>query len=130
MIKKTFLIFILSFISIQSYAIVGDVYICEMTEAIQIKEGKLTRFIPQKFKFTIKSNNIIEFGLEKNYFSGVQFKVTQSSQDGNQFSGDEFSYANGDFYFADVINLYSVEGFKLSATALSAVCSILLDNTV
>ncbi|MDP7553624.1 MAG: hypothetical protein QF447_03420 [Candidatus Thioglobus sp.] len=42
--KKIFLLMLFIFIANQAYAIMSDVYICEMTEAIQIKDVKLARF--------------------------------------------------------------------------------------
>jgi len=66
--KKTLLILFLSLLSTQGFAKVGDVYYCEMTQAIELKEGRLINYIPQKFKFTIDSDNMIKFGLDSNYF--------------------------------------------------------------
>ena len=42
--EKKLLILILSLLSIQSFAKVGDVYYCEMTQAIELKEGKLITY--------------------------------------------------------------------------------------
>ena len=128
--KKTLLILVLSFLSTQGFAKVGDVYYCEMTQAIELKEGKLINYIPQKFKFTIESDNILRFGLDTNYFRGSAFKVIEFSNNGEQFYGDNFKYSYGDFYFAEVFRWASSEVDTLTATAVSATCSIVEDYSV
>ena len=128
--KKTLLILFLSFLSSQSFAKVGDVYYCEMTQAIELKEGKLINYIPQKFKFTIDSENMIRFGLDANYFRGSTFNVIEFSDNGEQFYGDNFEYSYGDFYFAEVFRWPSTDVDALTATAVSATCAILEDNAV
>ena len=128
--KKTLLILILSLLSIQGFAKVGDVYYCEMTQAIELKEGKLINYIPQKFKFTIESDNIIRFGLDTNYFIGSAFEVIEFSKNGEQFYGDNFEYSYGNFYFAEVFRWASTDVDKLTATAVSATCAILEDYAV
>ena len=128
--KKTLLILILSLLPIQSFAKVGDVYYCEMTQAIELKEGKLINYIPQKFKFTIESDNILRFGLDTNYFIGSAFEVIEFSNNGEQFYGDNFKYTYGDFYFAEVFRWNLTEVDTLTATAVSATCSIVEDYSV
>ena len=128
--KKTLLILFLSFLSTQGFAKVGDVYYCEMTQAIELKEGRLINYIPQKFKFTIDSDNMIRFGLDANYFKGSAFEVIEFSNNGEQFYGDNFEYSYGDFYFAKVFRWASTEVDTLTATAVSATCAIVEDYTV
>ena len=128
--KKTLLILILSLLPIQSFAKAGDVYYCEMTQAIELKEGKLINYIPQKFKFTIESDNIIRFGLDTNYFRGSAFEVIEFSNNGEQFYGDNFEYSYGDFYFAEVFRWPSTDVDALTATAVSATCAILEEYSV
>jgi len=128
--KKKLLILIIPLLSIQSFAKVGDVYYCEMTQAIELKEGKLINYIPQKFKFTIESDNMIRFGLDANYFKGSAFKVIEFSNNGEQFYGDNFEYSYGNFYFAEVFRWASTEVDTLTATAVSATCSIVEDYSV
>ena len=128
--KKKLLILILPLLSIQSFAKVGDVYYCEMTQAIELKEGKLINYIPQKFKFTIESDNMIRFGLDANYFKGSAFEVIEFSNNGEQFYGDNFEYSYGNFYFAEVFRWASTEVDTLTATAVSATCSIVEDYSV
>jgi len=128
--KKTLLIFFLSFLSAQGFAKAGDVYYCEMTQAIELKEGKLINYIPQKFKFTIDSDNMIRFGLDSNYFKGSTFDVIEFSNNGEQFYGDNFKYSYGDFYFAEVFRWILAEVDTLTATAVSATCSIVEDYSV
>ena len=128
--KKTLLILFLSLLSTQGFAKVGDVYYCEMTQAIELKEGRLINYIPQKFKFTIDSDNIIRFGLDANYFQGSTFEVIEFSNNGEQFYGDNFEYSYGNFYFAEVFRWLSTDVVQLTATAVSATCAILEDYSV
>ena len=128
--KKTLLTFIFFLLLTQGFAKVGDVYYCEMTQAIELKEGKLINYIPQKFKFTIDSENMIRFGLDANYFKGSAFEVIGFSDNGEQFYGDNFEYSYGDFYFAEVFRWPSTEVDKLTTTAVSATCAILEDYAV
>ena len=128
--KKTLLTLIFFLLSTQGFAKVGDVYYCEMTQAIELKEGKLINYIPQKFKFTVESENIIRFGLDANYFRGSAFEVIEFSDNGEQFYGDNFEYSYGNFYFAEVFRWVSTDVDKLTATAVSATCAILEDYAV
>ena len=128
--KKTLLILIFFLLSTHSFAKVGDVYYCEMTQAIELKEGKLVNYISQKFKFTIESDNLIRFGLDTNYFRGSAFKVIEFSNNGEQFYGDNFEYSYGDFYFAEVFRWTSTDVDKLTATAVSATCAIVEEYSV
>ena len=128
--KKTLLILFLFFLSTQGFAKVGDVYYCEMTQAIELKEGKLINYIPQKFKFTIDSDNMIRFGLDPNYFRGSTFEVIEFSDNEEKFYGDNFEYSYGDFYFADVFRWPSADVDALTATAVSATCAILEEYSV
>ena len=128
--KKTLLILFLSLLSTQGFAKVGDVYYCEMTQAIELKEGKLVNYIPQKFKFTVDSDNMIRFGLDTNYFIGSAFEVIEFSNNGEQFYGDNFKYSYGDFYFAEVFRWPSTDVDALTATAVSATCAILEEYSV
>jgi len=128
--QKTILVLIFFLLPTHSFAKVGDVYYCEMTQAIELKEGKLINYIPQKFKFTIDSDNIIRFGLDDNYFKGSTFEVIEFSNNGEQFYGDNFEYSYGDFYFAKVFRWASTEVDTLTATAVSATCAIVEDYTV
>ena len=128
--KKKLLVLIFFLLSTKSFAKVGDVYYCEMSQAIELKEGKLINYIPQKFKFTIDSDNMIRFGLDSNYFKGSTFEVIEFSNNGEQFYGDNFEYSYGDFYFAKVFRWASTEGDTLTATAVSATCAILEEYSV
>ena len=127
--KKTLLFLFLSFLSAQGFAKVGDVYYCEMTQAIELKEGRLINYIPQKFKFTIDSDNMVRFGLDPNYFRGSTFEVIEFSDNDEQFYGDNFEYSYGNFYFADVFRWPSTDD-ALTATAVSATCAILEEYSV
>jgi len=127
--QKTILVLIFFLLSTNSFAKVGDVYYCEMTQAIELKEGKLINYIPQKFKFTIDSDNMVRFGLDPNYFRGSTFEVIEFSNNGEQFYGDNFEYSYGNFYFADVFRWPSTDD-ALTATAVSATCAILEEYSV
>ena len=128
--QKTILVLIFFLLPTHSFAKVGDVYYCEMTQAIELKEGKLINYIPQKFKFTIDSDNMIRFGLDSNYFKGSTFDVIEFSNNGEQFYGDNFKYSYGDFYFAEVFRWPSTNVDALTATAVSATCAILEEYSV
>ena len=128
--KKTLLILFISFLSTQGFAKVGDIYYCEMTQAIELKEGRLINYIPQKFKFTIDPDNILRFGLDPNYFRGSTFEIIEFSDNGEQFYGDNFEYSYGNFYFAEVFRWLSTDVDQLTATAVSATCAILEDYSV
>ena len=128
--QKIILVLIFFLLPTHSFAKVGDVYYCEMTQAIELKEGKLINYIPQKFKFTIESDNMITFGLDANYFKGSAFEVIEFSNNGEQFYGDNFEYYYGNFYFAEVFRWVSTDIGTLTATAVSATCSIVDDYSV
>jgi hypothetical protein len=101
-----------------------------MTQAVEIKKGKLINYIPQKFKFRIIKKDLIEFGQEANYFSGLELKVLEYSFNGEQFYGENFEYSFGSFYFADVFRWPSEDMTTLTATMLSAECSVVDDYSV
>jgi len=122
------LVFIL--LPLSTFSKVGDFYYCEMTQAIEIKEGKLINYIPQKFKFRVVRDDLIQFGNDANYFKGIEFKINDMSQSGEQFYGDNFEYSYGSFYFAEVFRWPSDDIDKLTATALSAECSVVDDYSV
>jgi hypothetical protein len=128
--KNIFLVILFSWIPLSALSEVGDLYYCEMTQAVEIKEGKLINYIPQKFKFRIVKSDLIEFGQEANYFSGLELKVLEFSSNGEQFYGENFEYSHGSFYFADVFRWPSEDIDKLSATMLSAQCSVVDDYSV
>ena len=57
--KKIILVFYLVVFSLSALSAVGDLYYCEMTQAVEIKEGRLIKYIPQKFKFRISRRVIL-----------------------------------------------------------------------
>ena len=120
----------LSIIPFSAFSEVGDHYYCEMTQAVEIKEGKLINYIPQKFKFRIIKSDLIEFGQEANYFSGLELKVLEFASNGEEFYGENFEYSYGSFYFADVFRRLSGGINKLTATMLSAECAVVDDYSV
>jgi len=77
MMKKILFFLIFTCISSQSFSAVGDLYYCEMTQAIELKEDKLIQYIPQKFKFTILEDNLIRFGMDANYFRGIELEIIE-----------------------------------------------------
>ena len=128
--KKIILAFLFSFFSLSTLAAVGDLYYCEMTQAVELKEDRLIKYIPQKFKFRIVEDNLIEFGEDANYFNGLELEIIEFRNDYEQFYGDNFEYSYGSFYFADVIRWPADDYDKLTATAVSAQCSIVDDYSV
>ena len=60
---RNFLVLFLCSIPFSAFSEVGDLYYCEMTQAIEIKEGKLIQYIPQKFKFRVVNQDLIQFGV-------------------------------------------------------------------
>ena len=128
--KKFFLIILLSWAPLSVLSEVGDLYYCEMTQAVEIKEGKLINYIPQKFKFRIIKSDLIEFGQEANYFSGLELKVLEFASNGEEFYGENFEYSYGSFYFADVFRRLSGGINKLTATMVSAECAVVDDYSV
>ena len=123
-------ILLLSAMPFCAYSKVGDLYYCQMTQAIEIKEGKLINYIPQKFKFRVVQEDLIQFGTDANYFSGIEFKIIDFAENGEQFYGDNFEFSFGSFYFAEVFRWPSENGDTLTATAVSAECSAIEDYSV
>ena len=128
--RKLFWILCLSLIPFCGFSKVGDLYYCEMIQAIEIKEGKLIKYIPQKFKFRVVNKDLIQFGADSNYFSGTELKVIDFSDNGEQFYGDNFEFSFGSFYFAEVFRWPSDDVDTLTATAVSAECSAVEDYSV
>ena len=128
--RNIFLILMLSMIPLSAFSKVGDLYYCEMTQAIEIKEGKLINYIPQKFKFRVVQENLLQFGSDVNYFSGLELKIVDFAENGEQFYGDNFEFSFGNFYFAEVFRWPSEGKDTLTATALSAECSAVDDYSV
>ena len=52
------------------------------------------------------------------------------SDNSEQFYGDNFGYSYGDFYFAEIFRWPSTDVDALTATAVSATCSIVEDYSV
>ena len=123
-------ILLLSAMPFCAYSKAGDLYYCEMTQAIEIKEGKLINYIPQKFKFRVVEEDLIQFGTDANNFSGIEFKIIDFAENGEQFYGDNFEFSFGSFYFAEVFRWPSENGDTLTATAVSAECSAIEDYSV
>ena len=128
--RKLFWILVLSLLPFCAFSKVGDLYYCEMTQAIEIKEGKLIKYIPQKFKFRVVNKDLIQFGADSNYFSGTELKIIDFSENGEQFYGDNFEFSFGSFYFAEVFRWPSDDVDTLTATAVSAECSAVEDYSV
>ena len=128
--RKLFWILFISLLPFCAFSKVGDLYYCEMTQAIEIKEGKLIKYIPQKFKFRIVNKDLIQFGADSNYFSGTELKIIDFSENGEQFYGDNFEFSFGSFYFAEVFRWPSDDVDTLTATAVSAECSAVEDYSV
>ena len=117
-------------LSFSAFSATGDLYYCEMIQAVELKEERLIKYIPQKFKFRIIGNNSIKFGMDENYFKDLELAIEDFSNNSEQFYGESFEYSYGSFYFADVMRWPSEGVDKLTATALSAQCSIVDDFTI
>ena len=128
--RNFLLVLMLSIIPLSAFSKVGDLYYCEMTQAIEIKEGKLINYIPQKFKFRVVQEDLLQFGNDVNYFSGLELKIVDYAENGEQFYGDNFQFSFGSFYFAEVFRWPSEDKDTLTATALSAECSAVDDYSV
>ena len=128
--KKFILFIMINCLSFSAISAIGDLYYCEMIQAVELKEERLIKYIPQKFKFRITANNSIKFGIDENYFKDLELAIEDFSNNGEQFYGESFEYSYGSFYFADVMRWPSEGVDKLTATALSAQCSIVDDFTI
>ena len=128
--KKVILFVIINCLTFPALSAVGDLYYCEMIQAVELKEERLIKYIPQKFKFRMTENNSIEFGIDENYFKDLELVIEDFSNNGEQFYGESFEYSYGSFYFADIIRWPSEGIDKLTATAVSAQCSIVDDYTI
>ena len=83
----------------------NDVYFCEMTKFLEIRDGKVKIFQNEKFKFK-REKDYINFGSEKNIFENVKIDINFSS--GEMFDGGRpnmvFSYVDGKFYYSGVFS--------------------------
>ena len=128
--KKIILFVIINSLSFPVLSAIGDLYYFEMIQAVELKEERLIKYIPQKFKFRMTEYNSIKFGMDEYYFKNLELAVEDFSSNGEQFYGESFEYSYGSFYFADVIR-WPLEGIdELTATAVNAQCSIVDDFTI
>ena len=128
--KKIILFVIINCLSFPALSAAGDLYYCEMIQAVELKEDGLVNYIPQKFKFRVVNQDLIQFGGDSNYFSGLELKIIDFSENGEQFYGDNFEFSFGSFYFAEVFRWPSDDIDTLTATALSAECAAVDDYSV
>ena len=111
------LIFLLFFSTLKAWSDVGDVYYCEMTNFLSIKNHQLLNHKLEKFNFTRDTNKII---LNSSYyFDNYSMNVEWSTE--NLFSGSKGSYSL--FSYEDGNFIYSRSDFN-EATMISATCSI------
>ena len=116
-------LFLVSFGSV-SMAGVGDVYYCETTHYVEIREHRLLRHKPMKFKFIWESENKIKFGSDNNYFMDMSSKSVTSSFPSHEyfmattkpFSLGVFGFDSGNFNYAYA----STKGHKV--VAITAKC--------
>ena len=128
--KKIILFIIINCLSFPVLSAIGDLYYCEMIQAVELKEERLINYIPQKFKFRVTENKTIQFGQDENYFKNLELSVGEFASNGEQFYGESFEYSYGSFFFADVIRWPADDFDTLTATAVSAQCSIIDDYTI
>lgn len=83
----------------------NDVYFCEMTKIVEMRDGKVEIFKNEKFKFKREKDHI-KFGSEKNLFENLKLNINFSS--GEWFDGGKprvaFVYKDGKFYFSMVLS--------------------------
>ena len=83
----------------------NDIYFCEMTKIIEMRDGKVEIFKNEKFKFKREKDHI-KFGSEKNIFENLKMDINFSS--GEMFDGGRprmaFSYEDGKFYLSLVLS--------------------------
>ena len=89
--KKVILFVIINCLTFPALSVVGDLYYCEMIQAIELKEERLIKYIPQKFKFRMTENNSIKFGMDENYFKDLELVIEDFSNNGEQFYGESFN---------------------------------------
>ena len=115
-LNSFFLLVMFFLISTKTFAAVNDVYFCETTNLVTIKDDKLETWKNQKFKFKRLKKKII-FPEAENYFSNVEILVIESL--GELFTATEglfnISYNEGRFNF-------TATNFK-SITIATANCS-------
>ena len=89
---------------------VGDVYFCESTKFIELKNGAVTEYNNEKFKFKRNSNGLI-FGSEDGYLKDVKLKVNVHDVGSDLFTyrSDDtdmiFSHEKGTFTMSHVLYL-------------------------
>jgi len=86
---------------------VGDIYFCESTKFIELKNGEVTEYNNEKFKFKRTSNGLI-FGSEVGFFKDYKLEVKTFDMETELFSygnqrGSEFSHEKGIFTFSQVV---------------------------
>jgi len=120
--KKLLLLFLLSSISVQGLAGVGDVYYCHVNQAATLTvEDVINYDNGQLFTFKRTEKNI-EFG-SSSVFSGRSYPITANEVDGNK----EFFLAGGGttskFFYRDGLFLWSQVGIE-DIFSVVATCEI------
>ena len=97
----------------------GDVYFCESTRHIGLKDGEVSNYRNEKFKFKRSSNGLI-FGSEDGYFKDVKFPL--KIYDGG---GDLFGYRTKYtlFFYEDGIFTMSQVTYQ-DVTSMIGKCSV------
>tara|TARA_Y100000590_G_scaffold27575_1_gene30929 strand:+ start:737 stop:1141 length:405 start_codon:yes stop_codon:yes gene_type:complete len=117
-IKTLIFILIFCLLSTKIFGAVNDVYYCEMSNLIMIKDDKKDSYQGQKFKFK-RLKNKLQFGSEENYFQDFSLPITFSS--GELFSAGDNSMAN--FQYDDGKFYYGASTYE-KAYAINGNCSI------
>ena len=107
------------------FSAMGDVYFCESTKFIDLKNGEVINYTNEKFKFKRTSNGLI-FGSEKGYLKNVELKSKNHDLGSELFSykGDDgggksfaiFNHEKGTFNYSHVT--------FVSITSMTGKCSV------
>ena len=83
----------------------GDVYFCESSKNIELKNGEVINYTNEKFKFKRTSNGLI-FGSEVGFFKNFKLEVKKFDMEELFMYGNKketvFSYEEGIFTFGQV----------------------------
>ena len=103
---------------------IGDVYYCQSNKNVDIKNGKITTFKDERFKFRRISEGLI-FGSDKGYLQNIRLTSKNYDMGSELFSYKDdlsgtssiiFKYENGNF------NMSHVSYSKI--TSMTGICSI------
>ena len=115
---RIFLILVFTLFPSVVFSKIGDVYYCSTEILIEIRNGKLTTYKNQKFKFKRTVEGLI-FGNEDNYLQNM--KMTDKN---NDLGSELFSYGDGRVGMNNKIFTYEKGIFHLSHITYSKITSM------